>query len=361
MFLWPDALPDANPFSHLLWHAGIRCTYSNRGTHWETTADLAVIFNPPGIFDWSRVKHDHHRRASTQSAISCVFCIFRRWPHFTQGRQRFHRLVLCPEPDGTDNRLKCNTMTVWLHIWEGRMQSLLLCLLLVLFLAVAEFLLLWIFVVPSLFFFFLVDFYIPVLLPFCIFCLPLLLPFFCYLFSVLASVFSLHPFILFISLSSFFLSSLSSFWFFKHCFFFFFFFSTEDFTSHISITVFDILIYSCKASGETMFNVFPCGAKMKRFLPLTTVEQPTSSWPWEKHGLCRLRPTSLSECSCALLMLMVKLRRTRNWSLLNWNGKTEGMIGMCGMKTSCPAAWPVMVVASMTWGISFLKAKRVPL
>jgi len=149
------------------------------------------------------------------------------------------------------------------------MQSLLLCLLLVLFLAVAEFLLLWIFVVPSLFFFFLVDFYIPVLLPFCIFCLPLLLPFFCYLFSVLASVFSLHPFILFISLSSFFLSSLSS----------FFFFSTEDFTSHISITVFDILIYSCKASGETMFNVFPCGAKMKRFLPLTTVEQPTSSWP----------------------------------------------------------------------------------
>ena len=33
MFLWPDALPDANPISRFLRHAGIRCTYSNRGTH----------------------------------------------------------------------------------------------------------------------------------------------------------------------------------------------------------------------------------------------------------------------------------------------------------------------------------------
>ena len=35
MFLWPDALPDANPFSRFLRHAVIRCTYSNRGTHRE--------------------------------------------------------------------------------------------------------------------------------------------------------------------------------------------------------------------------------------------------------------------------------------------------------------------------------------
>jgi len=78
----------------------------------NTKVDLAVIFNPPGIFDWSRVKHDHHRRASTQSAISCVFCILRRWPRFTQGRQRFHRHELCPpEPDCMENQLKYNSMT----------------------------------------------------------------------------------------------------------------------------------------------------------------------------------------------------------------------------------------------------------
>ena len=59
---------------------------------WETanmTKAYLAMFNPPGIFDWSRVKHDHHHRASTQSAIYCVFCILRNGPASHRGGKGF--------------------------------------------------------------------------------------------------------------------------------------------------------------------------------------------------------------------------------------------------------------------------------
>ena len=49
MFLWPDALPDANPFSRFLRHAGIRYTYSNRGTHREGVSDSRIVRNEEGV------------------------------------------------------------------------------------------------------------------------------------------------------------------------------------------------------------------------------------------------------------------------------------------------------------------------
>ena len=53
-----------------------------------------------------------------------------------------------PKPDTIDNRLTYNTMTGRSQVQEGRMQSLLLCLLLILLFAVEKFQLLWIFVIP---------------------------------------------------------------------------------------------------------------------------------------------------------------------------------------------------------------------
>ena len=63
---------------------------------------------------------------------------------FHTGWQRFHWLELCPpEPDSMHNQLKYNTMTGRSQVREGRMQSLLLYLLLVLLFAAEKFHLLW--------------------------------------------------------------------------------------------------------------------------------------------------------------------------------------------------------------------------
>ena len=75
---------------------------------------------------------------------------------------------------------------------------------------------------------------------------------------------------------------------------------------------------------------------MYRLSPFSTLEQPTYSWPWEKHGFRRSSPTTLSDCPCALLMLIAKLKWTGNCKRLNWNGTSEGMIGIRGMNTTLP-------------------------
>ncbi|GBM89383.1 hypothetical protein AVEN_226947-1 [Araneus ventricosus] len=78
-------------------------------------------------------------------------------------------------------------------------------------------------------------------------------------------------------------------------------------------------------------------------------------------GLEKIESYNFIYCPCALLMLMAKLKRTGNCMRLNWNGKSKGMIGLLGMETSSPAACPVIIVASMIFGISYLIQSLVPL
>ena len=88
-------------------------------------ADLPCFLTPWGSLPGRRLTNDHHRRASAQSAFSCVFYISRRWPHFTQERQRLHWLELWPpEPEQEDSRLNYNMMTGKFQVREdGKIQN----------------------------------------------------------------------------------------------------------------------------------------------------------------------------------------------------------------------------------------------
>lgn len=59
----------------------------------------------------------------------------------------------------------------------------------------------------------------------------------------------------------------------------------------------------------------------------------------------------------ALLIIMAEGRRIGNWSRLNSNGKSDGIIGIQGMSTSSPSN----MVASITLFIRLFTAGRVPL
>ena len=50
-----------------------------------------------------------------------------------------------------------------------------------------------------------------------------------------------------------------------------------------------------------------------------------------------------------------------NCSCLNSMGKSDGIMGILGMKASSPLAQPVMMVAWMTFGMRAFTMSRVPL
>ena len=103
------------------------------------------------------------------------------------------------------------------------------------------------------------------------------------------------------------------------------------------------------------------GANTKRLSRQPTREQPTYSWPWEKHCVSRFRPTTFRVWPCALFMDIAKEIHTGNWKRLKSNGMLEGMTGILGMNTSVPAPGPAKMVASSTLGIICLTTNCVPL
>lgn len=58
-------------------------------------------------------------------------------------------------------------------------------------------------------------------------------------------------------------------------------------------------------------------------------------------------------------MAITKARRTRNCNRLKSNGKSVEIIGFCGISTSYPLHLPLMIVASIKFGNSFLTASLV--
>ena len=54
------------------------------------------------------------------------------------------------------------------------------------------------------------------------------------------------------------------------------------------------------------------------FFGLPTLKQPTYSWPSERTGVSRLRPTTLKLSPCDLLMVIAMLSLTGNCNLFNF-------------------------------------------
>jgi hypothetical protein len=110
-----------------------------------------------------------------------------------------------------------------------------------------------------------------------------------------------------------------------------------------------------------MFFVLFSGAKTNNEDGLLTREQATYSWPCENHENSKLIPQTSNDWPCDLLIVVAKANRTENWIRLNWNGRSVGMIGIHGIRTSSPLNFPLMIVACITLFISFLTDNRVPL
>ena len=53
---------------------------------------------------------------------------------------------------------------------------------------------------------------------------------------------------------------------------------------------------------------------------LPTLKQPKCSWPSERTGVSRLRPTTLRLCPCDFLMVIAQLSLTGNCNLFNSTG-----------------------------------------
>ena len=111
----------------------------------------------------------------------------------------------------------------------------------------------------------------------------------------------------------------------------------------------------------TMFRVFLVGVYMYRLFLLPTLEAPTYNCPCEKHGSSNCSPATFRDWPCDLLIDIAKDSRTGNWSLLNWNGMSDGIIGIRGMNTFSPVPLPVIIVASIQLIINFFTTNLVPL
>jgi hypothetical protein len=113
-----------------------------------------------------------------------------------------------------------------------------------------------------------------------------------------------------------------------------------------------------KMSVYTIFLVLlPPGSPSLRGLAITQVEfldtpldRATYNCPWENTGSGRYTPTFGNVCPCALLIVIVKLRRTGNCFLLNLKGRdrsSEGDKGILGMNTLHLAFVPLTIYASI--------------
>ena len=89
-------------------------------------------------------------------------------------------------------------------------------------------------------------------------------------------------------------------------------------------------------------------------------EHATYNCPCVKQGKSKLI-LQTSDWPYDLFMVITKAKCAGNYRRLKSNGKSVGIIGICGIKTSSPLYLPLMIVASMTLFIKFFTASLVPL
>ena len=96
-------------------------------------------------------------------------------------------------------------------------------------------------------------------------------------------------------------------------------------------------------------------------LLLPTLEVPTYSWPCEKQSSSKYRPATLSVWPYDLFIEIAKDNQIGNCKRLNLNGKSEGVNGIRGIKTTSPFPQPEIISASIIFFINFFTISRVPL
>jgi hypothetical protein len=96
----------------------------------------------------------------------------------------------------------------------------------------------------------------------------------------------------------------------------------------------------------------------------TTLDKAAYNCPSENTGTSRYTPTVGSVWPCAFLIVIVKLRRTRNCFLLTLKGSdmsSDGDNRILRMKTLSPTCVPLTISASYICLLTTLKTKWVPL
>ena len=93
-----------------------------------------------------------------------------------------------------------------------------------------------------------------------------------------------------------------------------------------------------------MFFVLFCGAQIYKDDGFPTRKHATYSCPCAKQGNSKLIPQTSNDWPCDLFMVIAKASRTGNCSRLKSNGKSVGIVGIRGIKTSSPLYFPLMVV-----------------
>jgi hypothetical protein len=88
------------------------------------------------------------------------------------------------------------------------------------------------------------------------------------------------------------------------------------------------------------------------------IEQTIHNIQCTKHGLRRLNPAVFIECPWRILILTVRM--TGKWILLNGNGHAGRMIPILGMNIFSPYAWPIMTVACVMKVYRHFTNKTVP-
>ena len=91
------------------------------------------------------------------------------------------------------------------------------------------------------------------------------------------------------------------------------------------------------------------------------LDMPTYSCPCEKHSSVKSKPVTFSDCPCALLIVIANANLTGNGNRLKANGKSVGISGILGIRTSSPSNGPVKKVALMTYFCNCFTTSRVPL
>ena len=88
----------------------------------------------------------------------------------------------------------------------------------------------------------------------------------------------------------------------------------------------------------TFFVLSPVEIKIIRWFGSPVRENPTYNCPCEKHSERRSAPTYLNVWPWALLIVIAKETLTGNWSRLNENGKSVGIMGILGINAISPVA-----------------------
>src|SRR5438105_21597 len=111
---------------------------------------------------------------------------------------------------------------------------------------------------------------------------------------------------------------------------------TNTFTTkrrhHFNTSLYIIFVVLFPDRSISLFGL----ARMRVVFLDTPLDRATYSWPWENTGFRRYIPTCGIVCPYTLLIVIVKLSCTGNFSLLNLKGRErslDGDKGILGIKT----------------------------